>query len=81
MYKMSAHNVPNGRGTSRVSKGKSKGSGGSIYVPGAIAMHIHEDARFEPEITQDGILYRFVGYAGEVREKEMPAPDVEWLKR
>ena len=36
--------------------------GGTVYVPARVAKLIPADARFEAELIEDGILYRFVGF-------------------
>lgn len=77
MYKVSRYaQQKKGRRISR-----KDGGAGNIYIPTRIAKHIPEDAGFEPEITEDGVLLRFVGFIGrpEVKQEE-PAPDVAWLR-
>jgi hypothetical protein len=34
--------------------------GGRLYVPGQVAMHVPDGARFECELTDDGILFRLI---------------------
>lgn len=43
-------------------KKKGHSAGGTVYVPAKVAKLIPSDARFEAELIEDGILYRFVGY-------------------
>lgn len=78
MYKMTRHD---GSSKGRRIRTKKKGGGGAIYIPSHIVKHIPDDAGFEPEITEDGVLLRFVGFVGrpEVKQEE-PAPDAAWLR-
>jgi hypothetical protein len=49
-----------------------------FYLPRPIADAIPPDAHFEPELTDDGVLFRFVGF----EEQAKDGPSVpEWAKR
>lgn len=78
MYKMTRQRSHKGK---RIRAKKGEGGGGAVYIPARIVKHVPDDAGFEPEITDDGILLRFVGFVGrpEVKEED-PAPDAAWLR-
>lgn len=46
----------------------------ALTVPQAIADHVPAEALFAPELTDDGILYRFVG------RKTDPSRVPDWAK-
>lgn len=62
----------------RISRSGKKGYGGSIYVRSAIT-ELVGDARFESELTEEGILFRFIepAPARHMPEDALPA----WVKR
>lgn len=49
--------------------------GGLLNVRPAIARHIPPDARFEAELHDEGILFRFVGIDPRVIEDDDSTPD------
>ncbi len=49
-----------------------------FYLPQPLADVIPPDAHFEPELTADGVLYRFAGFVAP-RPEGVPLP--EWAKR
>jgi hypothetical protein len=67
MYRMTAKNA----------KGKRYETGGQFHLRVGLARHIPKDARFEPEVTEDGVLFRFVGLAG--KKMQEPKPKAAWL--
>ena len=52
---------------------------GQFSLRPRLARLIPQNALFEPEITDDGVLYRFVGLKGQAKRTQEPAPDAEWL--
>jgi hypothetical protein len=49
-----------------------------FYLPRQIADVIPPDADFEPELTDDGVLFRFIGFEEQTKDG-VPVP--EWAKR
>ena len=50
------------KGQLRIQYTKAGGQGAAkLNVPAAIARLIHPEAVFQPELTEEGILYRYVG--------------------
>lgn len=46
-------------------------------IRASIGKHVPANAVFEPEITEEGILLRFMGVTG--RRKEEPKPQASWI--
>lgn len=65
----------------RRKKGKKVASTGTgqFSLRPRLARLIPPNAMFEPEITEDGILYRFVGLKGQAKKVQEPMPEAEWL--
>lgn len=67
----------------RRKKGKSKtateAGTGQFSLRPRLARLIPHNAMFEPEITEDGVLYRFVGLKGQAKRAQEPVPEAEWL--
>jgi hypothetical protein len=53
---------------------------GQFSLRPRLARLIPHNALFEPEITDEGILYRFVGLKGQAKKVQEPEPDAEWLR-
>ena len=60
------------RVTQQPVKKKGHSAGGTVYVPARVAKLVPADARFEAELTEDGILYRFVGYDANSKKSYRP---------
>jgi len=52
---------------------------GQFSLRPRLARLVPQNAMFEPEITDEGILFRFVGLKGQARKVQEPTPEAEWL--